>query len=433
MKVDEKDISQVKKQLKVHFDWDEISDQYNNILSEAQENFRMDGFRPGKVPMEIVKNKLGEKIKYQFLNEIFREKNEDVLDEIGLDRDELLDFSVEEVDFEEEEHLEYTLQVEKDPEIELIDYKEGFSLDKTNYVVDEEDVDLYIEEMKERSAQAKTVEDGAEIGHYISADLQQMDDGVPVVGNKFEDKTIELGEEPFTEPGISNLLGAQAGDEREISLETEDGQEIEYKVDVKGVEEHILPEIDDEWVEENLDSVSDLDEWRDQIEDMLKEKWEDHAEQEFANKIKEYFLNNMDFEIPESRVDYYLEQIIKDAKQRSEKSEEEIDEESIKRERRGEAEKSVKWHLIKEKIIEEEGIEPKEEEIEEKLEEMVQQYPEEQRGQFKQYYKNNDQARRSLELQVEEEKVLDHIKEYIDINEESINTSEAREQARQAR
>jgi len=428
MKVDVKEISSVKKEITAEFDWDEVKDIYNNIVNEEKNNFKMNGFRPGKVPVNIVKRQAGQKIKYKTLNTLFQEYNDKVFEKADINMDEILDYSIVDVEFEEGQPFTYKITTETDPEVDLFDYKEGLSMEKKEYKVDEEDVDLYIDEMKERSAQARVVTDGAEMGHYIKCDLQEIDDsGVPIVGNKIEDQNIKLGEGPFQEPGVSNLIGAKEGDEREIFIETDAGEKVNYKVDVKEVEEHLLPEINDEWVEENIETVDTLEEWKDQIKNMLKDNWDQHSEQEFDSKIKEYFINNIDIEIPEARVKYYLDQIVKDAKNRSQQQE--IDEEAIRKNKRKEAEQNVKWHLISSKIKEELGIEATDEEIEEKLDEMVQQYPEEQRGQIKTYYSNNEELKRNLELQVEEEKLMDHIKQYIDIDKETISTSEARKQA----
>ncbi|HMA61683.1 MAG TPA: trigger factor [bacterium] len=427
MNVELNEISAVKQEITAKFEWDEVKDIYNNTVRELKQDFRMNGFRPGKVPTNLVKKQIGPKIKYQTLNRIFREYNDDVFEEAGVKMDELLDYSITDVEFEENKPFSYKIEIEMDPEVEVFDYKEGFSLKKKEYEVDDEDVDLYIDEMKEQQAQAKIVDEGAEMGHYVKCDLQKIDeDGVPIVGNKAKDQTIQLGEGPFTEPGISNLIGAQEGDEPQIFLETDDGK-VHYKVNVKEVEEHILPEIDDEWVEENLETVDTVEDWKSQIKDMLKQNWDNHSKQEFEAKIKDYFIDQVDIKIPEARVEYYLEQLIKDAKNRSQQQE--INEEAIKQNKRAEAEQNVKWHLISEKIKEEENIQATDEEIEKKLDEMVQQYPNENRDQIKNYYRNNDELKRNLELQIEEEKIMDHIKEFVEVDKEVINTSDARNNA----
>lgn len=427
MNVDVKEISAVKQEITAKFEWDEVKDIYNNTLREIKNNFQMNGFRPGKVPTNLVKKQAGPKIKYQTLNKIFREYNEDVFKEAGVNMEELLDYSITDVEFEENQPFSYKIEVEKDPEVEVFDYKEGFNLKKIEYKVDDEDVDLYIDEMKEQQAQAKIVDDGAEMGHYVKCDLQVIDEnGVPLIGNKIEDQTIQLGDGPFKEPGISNLIGAKEGDQPEIFIVTDEGK-VYYKVTVKDVEEHIIPEIDDEWVEENLETVDTVEEWKSQIKDMLKQNWNNHSKQEFEAKIKDYFIDQVDIEVPEARVKYYLEQLIKDAKNRSQQQE--IDEEAIKQNKREEARQNVKWHLISEKIKNEEEIQATDEEIKEKLEEMVQQYPDESRDQIINYYRNNDELKRNLELQIEEEKIMDHIKEFVELDKKVISTSEARKNA----
>lgn len=428
MKVDVKDISSVKNEISVKLEWDEIKDIYNKVLQEQKKNFKMNGFRPGKVPINIIKKQIGPQIKYRALNNILQNFNDKVFKEAGVEMDSLLDYNIIDVDFEENQPLTYKIVTETDPEVDIFDYKDNeISLKKKEYEVDEEDIDMYIDEMRERSAQGKIVTDGAEMGHYVKCDLQEIDEeGHPIIGNKVEDQTIKLGEGPFTEPGISNLIGATAGDEREIYIETEEDK-VHYKVDVKEVEEHILPEIDDEWVEENLDTVDSLEDWKDQIRNMLKKNWDEHSEQQFESKIKDYFLENVDVDIPESRVEYYLKQLIKEAKNRSQQNE--IDEEAIKENRREEAEKNVKWFLISNKIKEQEDIEATKEEIEEKLDEMVQQYPEEQRDQIKTYYRNNKELKRNIEMQIEEDKLMDYLKQFVDADTETISTSEARKNA----
>src|SRR6056297_2732374 len=135
MNVELNEISAVKQEITAKFEWDEVKDIYNNTVRELKQDFRMNGFRPGKVPTNLLKKQIGPKIKYQTLNRIFREYNDDVFEEAGVKMDELLDYSITDVEFEENKPFSYKIEIEMDPEVEVFDYKEGFSLKKKEYEV----------------------------------------------------------------------------------------------------------------------------------------------------------------------------------------------------------------------------------------------------------------------------------------------------------
>jgi len=413
--------------LKVRFDWDEVVETYEKVAHKLRKNLKLDGFRPGKVPLSIAKRHLAPNIQYEFINQVVNNSYKDALEEKGIT--EIVDSKVTDIDFKEGKPFEYEIKVEVDPEIKLIDYKKGFPVTQKKYILDKEDIDRYIEEIRENQAEVKEVTEGAQSGHYMICDLQEVDEnGIPMVGKKVEDRMIKLGEGVFKESDITNLIGAKAGDEVIATLEPEKGQKVAYKIKVKRVEEHRLPEIDDQWVQDNLESVSSLKEWRQQLEKTMQKEWEQHAEKELQDTIKTYFIDNHDFPVPDARIKLYLDRLVEDLKRRAEQQKQPLDEQEIRTQYRPKAERDIRWLLIEDKLRSQEDIEVSSDEIQAKIEQLIRQYPEDQREAVKNLYRHPE-AKSNLKYELLEEKVLAHLRQHANIKTKKVRTKDLRKRS----
>ncbi len=413
--------------LKVQFDWDEVAETYEKVAQKLRKNLKLDGFRPGKVPLSIAKRHLAPNIQYEFINQVVNDSYKKALEEKGIT--EIVDSKVSDIDFKEGKPFQYELTIEVDPEFKLSDYKKGFPVTKKKYILDKEDIDRYLEEIRANQAEVREVTGGAQIGHYVIGDLQEVDEkGIPIIGKKVEDRMIKLGEGVFKKPYISNLLGAQAGDEVIVTLEPEKEKKVAYKIKVKRVEEHQLPEIDDQWVRENLESVDSLKEWRQQLAATMQKEWDQHAEKEINDSIKTYFIDNHEFEVPDARIELYLDRVVEDLKRRAEQQQQTIDEQKIRAQYRSKAERDIRWFLIEDKLRSQEKIEASSAEIQAKAEELINQYPDDQREAVKNLYRYPE-AKSNLKYQLLEEKVLDHLKEYANIKTKKVRTKELRQRS----
>jgi len=288
MKVDVRNTSTVERSVKVKLDWEEVADTYKRTFNRLRKGLKIDGFRPGKVPESIAKRLLDPKIKYDFSNDVIETTYKKVLEENGIA--EYVNLTVKDIDFQENESFDYSMSVEVDPEITIIDYEKGFPVSKTTYVVDKEDVDLYLENIREQYAEAREINDGAKESHYILCDLQETENGVPIIGKRIKDRIVKVGEGVFGEPGANKLIGVKSGDKVLINIKRENGNGATYEINVKRVESRIFPELTDDFVKENFEKLNSYEELRNHVEKSLQEDWDKRSEKEYMRAISDYFF-----------------------------------------------------------------------------------------------------------------------------------------------
>lgn len=431
MKVDTKETEKSYERLiEVEVPWEEVQKEYNQTFQEFKKNVEMPGFRKGKVPNQVLKRQHGAQIDYQFANDKLEDYFKSALEEI--DENPINQASIESLDFSEGEPLQFTARFEVEPEVDVFDYKEGYELDHTVFEATPADVDGSIEEIREQHAEMQEIEDGAEEGHLILADLQRVEpDGTPIIGEKVEDRYIKVGEGVFGEENLEQLKGAKKGDTRRISVPGEGDSETEfYDVNVKKVEEQVLPELDDEFVKELEGESETYDDLREEMQERIQKSLDRESHSQLMHRMAHEFVSKSEVEVPESMVDNYLDMMIKDVKrQRSQNGEEpDIDENVFRENYRGDAIFNLKWQLIKKHIIDEENITVDDEEFEAKIDEMVEQFPEDRREAIKKLYQN-EQYRGQIEEELLEDKVIEHLKSFADIHETKKTTTEVRQEA----
>jgi trigger factor len=414
MKTVLENINDVEKKLTVTYEWDEVKDDYDKLVRKLRKSLKLDGFRPGKVPLALAKRHLGPRIQYDFINQMIEKTFEDAVKNEGLQ--DHVGSSLEDVKFEENEPFVYEIKLEVDPEIELPAYKDGFEVKKKEYIIEDADVEKYLESVKKERAEVEKVDGEIEPGHFVTCDLVKTEDD-----SKQEDVQWQVGEKPLDGDLEKEFVGKKAGDELTAEIIIDD-KPAEYKVTIKNVQKHTYPDINDEWVKENLETVESLEEWKKQIKESMVKELKDRAKYEYEQNIKNWFKENTDIPLPEARVEKYLEGMVKQFNYQQ-GGQSKIDPEEIKKFYRPQAEESVRWFLIEEKIKEEEGISVTSEDYDAKVDEMLQQYPEDQREQFRSIY-NQDNYKQQLELQILSEKIFDHIKEFVKEDVEEIKTSE---------
>lgn len=438
MKVDvqtgEKEFERV---MSVEVPWDEIKEEYEQTFQDFRKELEMPGFRKGKVPKQMVKQKHGQQIEYQFAADAIDDYYRQALDEI--DEDPINRGAIESLDFSEGEPLAFTARFEIEPEAEIFDYKEGFEIEHEVYEAMPADVDQALDDLRERHSDVEEIDEGAKEGHLLLVDLQRVEpDGTPIIGQKVEDRYIKIGDGVFGDKNQERLEGAKKGDTRRIVLEAEDtnGETEYYDTSIKKVEEQKLPELDDDFAKQVQADAETYDDLREEIQANIQRQLDSDTDDQLTHRIAHKFVQNSEVEAPESMIDNYLDMLIEDVKRQRQQQEgqpPEIDEAAFKQNYRTDAIFNLKWQMIKKQIIDEENIKADDEKVEAKIDELVESYPEENRESVKNLYQN-PQYRQRVEEDVLEDAVMEHIKSFADITKTRKSTAEVRQerQAQQA-
>ena len=365
METNLKEINSYTRQLDITIAWELIQDEYEKEFSRARSSFSMKGFRKGKAPEQIVKKNLGPSIEAHFAEDSINTYYRKALDELKLAP--INQASINNLEFKEGLALSFSARFEVNPEITLPKYQKKFKIKAVRYMAGSEDIEQALTQYQEQNASIKTIETGAETGHFIRGDFNVLDDsGLPIVGSKMENQYIRLGFGLFKEDAEKVFIGAKEGDEVTVSIQNKENT-VKYHVKINRVEEQILPDIDDELAKTINENTNTLTELKNVIKDELQASLDNDHKELVRKEIIDYFVQNTKVEAPESMVSLYLEQIKDDLEKRNQP----FDEKQMKENYQSHSEWNIKWYLIKDQIIENEALDISDEELDGKIQDTI--------------------------------------------------------------
>lgn len=374
--------------LEIEVPVEEVSDALDKAYRKVVKKVSVPGFRKGKVPKKILESRYGPEIFYEDALEILVDPNYNkAVKECQLepiDQPEL-----ELVQMEKGKPLIFKVTVDVKPEVELGDYK-GITVEQEKKEITAEDVERYLNSLREQHARLVTLEEG----EICEKDLAVIDfsgtiDGEPFEGGSSENYSLEIGSGSFIQGFEEQLLGAHKNEEREVKVtfpedyakEELRGKDAVFQVTVKEIKRPQLPDLNDDFVQELTEEFSTLEEFKADVENKLKENLENREKIKLESKLIEKIAEESKVDVPEVLVEreldnrmaefeYYLRMQGLNLEQYGQLVEGGL--EKIREEQRGEALKHAKANLVLDAIIKKEALEATDEEIDEKLREIVQ-------------------------------------------------------------
>jgi len=364
-------VSNCKKELKITVPVEEISKIREQQFKVVQKEADIQGFRKGHAPKHLVQKYYQGTIEKYTLDAALQKGYEHGLKECEVIP--VADPVVKKFDYDDQNNLIMEVDVETFPEIELKKYT-GVKIDKEVFKISDEDIDDSIDYIRKQKAIIKPVEDESRAGHFMTLTMQEVDKaGIPIIGKKYENIRIQLGDDKFDADIEKQLIGLKAGDEKSVEKKYDKkfeqknlaGKSELFSIKVEKVEEEELPELKDEFVK-NLafEGVSTVDDLKHRVEQNMEAQWCQESEQRFYNKFVQELLQLNPFDVPESVVDRYLDQIVADIKKRDPK----VEEAEVRKNYRVDALFNIKWFYLKDKIAEKENIKAEEEDFQKFIE-----------------------------------------------------------------
>ena len=350
-------ISSCKVQIKITMSADSI-----DTIRKAQEKIvrqdaQIQGFRKGKAPLGMVKSTYGGTIERNTLDEAMQQSFE-----AGLKENDIHPVGppmVKTFDFDDDKNLKMEVEVEVYPEIPLKKYK-NFSFEKSIYKIEDSDVDESIEYIRKQKAVITPIDGEAESGNFVSFSVQEIDaSGMPLIGKKYDDIRVQLGEGQF-DPDLENqITGMKTGDERRIEKiypksagKNLAGKVEQYNISMQKIEKEELPELDNEFIEQLNFDVKTVEDLKIKVRDELEHRWGQESEQQFYHDVVQELLHENPFDVPDVMVNNYLDKILEDIQQRDKN----INEEDVRKNYRADAMFNIKWFHLKEKIAADENL-----------------------------------------------------------------------------
>ncbi len=370
MEVKVADQGQWEKVLNVSVSYEELVPKFDESYKNYKKSIQLEGFRKGKVPLHLIKNVFGSKIEMEVAENSIKEYLEQAIKENEI---KMYDVSkINDVKYDRENGLNFEAVVQIEPEVNLSKYKQ-LEIEKEIYQLTDHDVEAVLKNIQEQHAIMNTIEDEAQLGHYIVADLQKTDaSGIPMIGNKFENRYLQLVDSEEENPITEQLIGVKSGDTRQVKVPVpnpEEEQETEeyYAVTVKEIKEKILPEIDDE-LAKKVGGYSDLETMKKGITENLEQQYKMNVQQQLNNRIMDEVIKNNPIDLPDYMIENFLDAFVDNMKN---EKQEQIDEQEVREKYRADAIWNLKWILFREKIIAEENIEVDDNEVNDYIENMA--------------------------------------------------------------
>ena len=371
----------------VEIDKPEFEQALNKAYAKCRKDIMLPGFRKGKAPRKMVESMYGATVFYEdAVNEIFPEIYTTAIVDQQLKA--VGSPSVSNMDTPEEGGVVLTIETELYPEVTLGQYK-GIEVPRREAKVEDSEVDAELNRMAERNARIETVDRPAQMGDTVVIDFEGFEDGKPFQGGKAEDYSLTLGSGSFI-PGFEEaLVGAVAGEERDVNVTFPEnyakelaGNPAVFKCKVHEVKESIKPELDDEFAKD-VSEFDTLDALKNDIRARFTKSREEQNERAFESAAVQLAAANMTCNVPacmiDEQVDHQLEQFAYQLQSQGMKMEDYTkmiggDLSSLRQSMRPMAEQTVRSDILLSEIAHAENLEVTDEEVEEELKKLAEQY-----------------------------------------------------------
>jgi trigger factor len=294
MQVSVESTGPLEKRLKVEVPEEKIATEVQNRLQSMTKTTRIKGFRQGKVPLKVIQKQYGTRVRQEVIGEVMQNSLYEAITQENLQpatRPELEDF-----DTEQTEGLVFTAKIEVLPEITISPVEE-LKIDKPVCNVSDDDVDKMIEIVRKQHRKPEAVEREAVEDDSLVINFIGRIDGEAFEGGTAKDFSLELGAKRFIEGFEDGLIGARAGDKRVLKLKFPEeygnkalaGKDTEFEVDVKTVNELVLPELDSELFATLGVTEGGLEEFRAEVSKNMKRE----SEQATLTRVKESVMEKL--------------------------------------------------------------------------------------------------------------------------------------------
>lgn len=394
-----------------------------SVLKELAKDVKMAGFRKGHAPDTLVEKNVDQSVlQSRFLDAAVSQLYMQALVEERLRV--VAPPSVNVTKFVPFTTLEFTATVEVLGEVKLADYKK-FSFARANEAVTDKEVDVVIEDLRARSAERHEVERAAKDGDELVMDFTGLDAKTkdPIEGAAGKDYPIVLGSNTFI-PGFEpELIGMKAGGEKtfvvtfpkDYGAKDLQSKKVSFTVQAKRVNEVILPEVDDEFAAKlGPKTVADL---KTDIKAQLGAEKANQAERKLENDILGALAEKSKLEVPKVLVEEEVERMLAEEKRnllyRGQTWQEHLDaegktEEEHRAEHTEQAEIRVKSGLVLGEVAQAEGLDVTEEELDQRIAQLKQQYSDAQM----QAELDKPENRRDVASRILTEKTIELLKTY---------------------
>ncbi len=411
----------------------DIADKRTKRLNEIGKTVKLPGFRPGKVPMAVVRQRYGTAVMSEVLEESVNTATQQVLTERGLRS--ATQPKVDITSLDDAKDLEFTVELELLPEITMPDFG-ALTLSRLKATPSDEAIDKAVEEIarRQREMEPVTEDRGAQSGDTLTVDFVGKVDDVAFPGGTGTDMAVELGGAGFIPGFWEGMEGMKPGEERQINVSFPEeyhakelaGKAATFDITAKKLEQPKPATLDDGLAEKL--GFENMEELRKLISQQIQREYDGLTRMRIKRELLDALADKIDFAAPESMVEPEFNQIWQriEADMKADKLDDEDkgkDEDTLRTEYRAIAERRVRLGLLLSEIGRANGIQVGNDEMQRAMRAEAGRYPG-QEQQVMEFFRKNPQAADGLRGPIYEEKVIDFILELATVEDKTVTPEE---------
>lgn len=419
----------------------EIEEKVDYRLEDLRKTANIPGFRPGKVPTALLKQRFGKNVMGEVLEAAVGESSRQAIEDHTLRP--AMQPNIEITKFEEGEDLEYKMAIEVMPDIQPMDFSK-IEVERLVAKADEKEIDETIDRLAQQYRNSEPIKRARKSrkGDVVVIDFKGMIDGEAFDGGAAEGHQLEIGSNQFI-PGFEDqLIGVKAGESHSVPVsfpedygaEALAGKEAVFEVEVKEIRQMVDTVVDDEFAK-TLGQES-LEELRKSIAERLGQDYASMSREKLKRELLDVLENEHEFEVPPGMVDAEFNSIwgqVEETRRQQEAGEtgveedtedkEEKSDDELKEEYRQISTRRVQLGLLLTEVGNSNNVEVSAEEINRALMTEAQKYPGREK-EFIEMYRNSPEAMASIRAPIFEEKVVDFILELANVTEREVSIEE---------
>lgn len=419
MQVHVEDISSVQKKITIEIPAERVNKEIDKAYSAIQKKAKIQGFRPGKAPMQLIKRTYSDAMRDDVMRRLYQQTLYKAMDEHKV---EPIDSPTIESDvLEPGVPFKYSAIIEVMPQILLKEHT-GLIVNKEIYVAKPENIDDELKRMQENMAQMIPLEEGAAVenGHTVSVEYSIAVDGSPEENSGVQSAEVEVGSNKLIPGFEEQLIGLKPGESKEFTLELPAGGDNAesaakkglFSVTVNEIKRKELPELDDEFAQQfgEFDTMEDL---RAKMVEYHEKHEKDRIENELKERVIQALIKKNPMDVPESMVKRQLDHMFENLKNRLKSQQMSLemmglDAEGFRARFRDDAIDKVRGGLLLMALVEKENISVSDEDL-------AAQYEKIAAGnaamldRIKEYYTTNQNAKNSVISEIKEDKAISYL------------------------
>lgn len=432
MQVSVETTSNIERRMTIGVPAQEIDQAVDKRLQETARTVRMNGFRPGKVPMKVVRRRFGDSIRQEVVGEVMRDSYVKALENQEVSPAGWPRF--EPKTMEQGKDLEFIAIFEVLPEIELGDLSK-IEVEKMVAEVTDKDIDKMIDNLRRQQATMKSVKRKSKKKDTVTIDFKGYIDGEVFEGGEAQDHRLELGSGQMI-PGFEDgIVGAKAGEDIEVEVtfpedyhnEELKGKPARFEISVKEVQEAQLPELNEEFFKRFGIEAEDEAAFREEVKKNMERELKQAMSAKVKNDVVDGLLETTELDVPEALVDQEIDRLRNDAVQRfggqmdPQQLPKEIFEEQARR--------RVKTGLLFQEVVKVNDLKADPEKVDEKIRDIASTYedPEE----VITHFSSNPDQKAQIESVVLEDTVVDFVLDRAKVKEKKAKYDEVIQAAQQ--